>query len=68
MNSIFNKKRLTKLTHAKATFQGEWIVLETDFKCLFLKNRLVRTKNFPKKHFLPPDTHMHVCVSGGKKG
>ena len=23
---------------------------------------------FPKnKHFLPPDTHTHVCVSGGKK-
>ena len=25
--------------------------------------------NFPKnKHFLPPDTHTYVCVSGGKKG
>ena len=23
---------------------------------------------FPKnKHFIPPDTHMCVCVSGGKK-
>ena len=26
------------------------------------------TPNFPKKeHFLPPDTHTYVCVSGGKK-
>ena len=30
--------------------------------------RLVRTQNFLKnKHFLLPDTHMYVCVSGGKK-
>ena len=28
---------------------------------------LVRTQNFPKnQHFLPPDTHTYVCVSGGK--
>ena len=26
------------------------------------------TPNFPKnEHFLPPDTHTYVCVSGGKK-
>ena len=26
------------------------------------------TQNFPKNsHFLPPDTHIDVCVSGGKK-
>ena len=26
------------------------------------------TPNFPRsKYFLPPDTHTHVCVSGGKK-
>ena len=26
------------------------------------------TPKFPKnKHFLPPDTHTYVCVSGGKK-
>ena len=30
--------------------------------------RLVRTQNFLKnKHFLLPDTHMYVRVSGGKK-
>ena len=24
--------------------------------------------NFPKnEHFLPPDTHIYVCVSGGEK-
>ena len=29
---------------------------------------LVHTQNFPKDQpFLPPDTHTHVCVSGGKK-
>ena len=29
---------------------------------------LERTLNFPKSyHFLPPDTHLCVCVSGGKK-
>ena len=28
--------------------------------------RLERTKNFPKNCFLPPDTHMFLCVSGGK--
>ena len=27
-----------------------------------------KTSNFPKnEHFLPPDTHSYVCVSGGKK-
>ena len=27
------------------------------------------TLNFPKnEHFLPPDTHMHACVSGGGMG
>ena len=27
------------------------------------------TQNFPKnEHFLPPDMHTYVCVSGGKKG
>ena len=27
------------------------------------------TTNFPKsKHFLPPDTHTYVCVSGGGRG
>ena len=26
------------------------------------------TQNFPKnEHFLPPDMHTYVCVSGGKK-
>ena len=26
------------------------------------------TPHFPKnKHFLPPDSYTHVCVSGGKK-
>ena len=26
------------------------------------------TPNFPEnEHFLPPDTHTHVCVSGVKK-
>ena len=26
------------------------------------------TPNFPKnEHFLPPETHTYVCVSGGKK-
>ena len=67
MNSIFNKKGLTKLTHTKATFHGEWIILETDFKYFFLRNHLVRTKHFPKRHFLSSDTHTHVCVSGGRK-
>ena len=29
---------------------------------------LVRTQNFPKnEHFLPPDTHTYLCVSGDKK-
>ena len=29
---------------------------------------LVRTQNFPKsQHFLHPDTHTYMCVSGGKK-
>ena len=36
-----------------------------------LKTEVIRTQstpNFPKKeHFLPPDTHRYVCVSGGKK-
>ena len=27
----------------------------------------VRTQNFPKKHFLPPDTYTYTWVSGGKK-
>ena len=28
----------------------------------------VRTQNFTKNYnFLPPDTNMNVCVSGGKK-
>ena len=36
------------------------------------RKRVVQEKqnmpNFPKKeHFLPPDTHTYVCVSGGKK-
>ena len=30
--------------------------------------RKQNTPNFPKnEHFLPPDTHMYVCVSVGKK-
>ena len=30
--------------------------------------RIQSTPNFPKKeHFLPPDTHTYVCVSGCKK-
>ena len=30
--------------------------------------RKQRMLNFPKNgHFLPPDTHTYVCVSGGKK-
>ena len=30
--------------------------------------RKQNTPNFPKnKHFLPPDTYTHVCISGGKK-
>ena len=29
---------------------------------------LVRTENFAEKeNLLPPDTHIYVCVSGGKK-
>ena len=29
---------------------------------------LVRTQNFPQnEHFLPPDTHTYICISGGKK-
>ena len=29
---------------------------------------LVRTQNFPKNyHFLPPDKHTYVCISGGRK-
>ena len=29
---------------------------------------LLRSQNFPKnQHFLPPDTHTFMCVSGGKK-
>ena len=29
---------------------------------------LVRMQNFPKnENFLPSDTHMYVCISGGKK-
>ena len=29
---------------------------------------LVRKQNFPKnQHFLLPDTHTYMCVSGGKK-
>ena len=35
-------------------------------KRVFARNRSM--PNFPKKeHFLPPDTHTYVCVSGGKK-
>ena len=31
-------------------------------------SRKQSTTNFPKnKHFLPPDTHTYVCVSGGNK-
>ena len=31
-------------------------------------SRKQSTSNFPKnEHFLPPDTHTYVCVSGGKK-
>ena len=31
-------------------------------------SRKQSTPNFPKnKHFLPPDTHTYLCVSGGKK-
>ena len=31
-------------------------------------SRKQSTPNFPKnEHFLPPDTHMYVCVSGSKK-
>ena len=31
-------------------------------------SRKQSTPNFPKnEHFLPPDTHTYVCVSGGKK-
>ena len=31
-------------------------------------NKKQSTSNFPKnEHFLPPDTHTYVCVSGGKK-
>ena len=30
--------------------------------------RTQNTVNFPKnEHFLPPDTHMHLCLSRGKK-
>ena len=30
--------------------------------------RIQSMPNFPKnEHFLPPDTHTYVCVSGGKK-
>ena len=36
-----------------------------------LKTGVSRKQSTPKflknKHFLPPDKHMHVCVSGGKK-
>ena len=32
------------------------------------KRALQSTPHFPKnKHFLPPDTHTNMCVSGGKK-
>ena len=41
------------------------------FKRTNLKTGVSRkqsTPNFPKnEHFLPPDTHTYVCVSGGKK-
>ena len=31
-------------------------------------SRKQSTPKFPKnKHFLPPEMHTHVCVSGGKK-
>ena len=31
-------------------------------------SRKQKTQNFSKiEHFLPPDTHTYVCVSGGKK-
>ena len=31
-------------------------------------SRKQRTSNFPKnEHFLPPDTHTYLCISGGKK-
>ena len=36
-----------------------------------LKTGVSRKQSTPKftknKHFLPPDTHTYVCVSGGKK-
>ena len=53
--------------------EANWLVLrETNtVKLNFWKfdlGSLVCIQNFPKKqHFLPPDTHTYVCVSGCKK-
>ena len=37
---------------------SKWVLQEDKARQIFRK----------KKHFLTPDTHTYVCVSGGKKG
>ena len=51
--------------------QSQQLQIESfQFESRFLRGiiHLVRMQDFPKNlYFLPPDTHMCVCVSGGKK-
>ena len=49
-------------SHPKVFFFGKRANIKTGV------SRRQSTSKFPKnKHFLPPDTHTCVCVSGGKK-
>ena len=50
----------------KTSLQFNFALLRTNLKTGV--SRKQSTPNFPKsKHFLPPDTHTYVCISGGKK-
>ena len=64
LDDIQNSKKLAKYSYQLISYMNFSLVLE-NFQ-LWKKN--VKENNFPKnKHFLPPDTHTYMCVSGCKK-
>ena len=64
--------KMTKIKHELIPDPNRYILFEKGAKVKFLKflrdHPFSTYVNFPKNyHFLPPDTHKYVCVSGSKK-
>ena len=65
-NNFFYQYLLFGEYIGKTSLQSNFALLRTNLKTGV--SRKQSTPNFPKsKHFLPPDTHTYVCISGGKK-